>query len=200
MSCSRSTITQEGQETQAAPAAAPDDAVLVAAAQVNPTAFAPLYARYLPPVYRYCYRRLGTSAAAEDATSEVFVKALAAMPRYRAGSFRSWLFTIAHHVTTDILRRQRPQEPLETADEPMDSAPTPEDVVVAADGHRALLARLPVDQRSIVELRLAGLTDAEVAETLGRSVGAVKSTQFRALARLRHLLTSEAVPGEGNPR
>jgi hypothetical protein len=90
MSWSRATITQE---VCAPPATAPDDAALVAAARVDPTAFAPLYARYLPPVYRYCYRRLGTSAAAEDATSEVFVKALAALPRFRAGSFRSWLFT-----------------------------------------------------------------------------------------------------------
>jgi RNA polymerase sigma-70 factor, ECF subfamily len=82
----------------------------------------------------------------------------------------------------------------------VDTALTPEDMAVAAEDHRALLARLPVDQRSIVELRLAGLTDAEVAETLGRSVGAVKSAQFRALARLRHLLTSEANPREGNLR
>jgi DNA-directed RNA polymerase specialized sigma24 family protein len=124
MSWSRATITPEGQESQTPPATAPDDAVLVAAAQVDPTAFAPLYARYLPPVYRYCYRRLGTSAAAEDATSEIFVKVLAALPRYRAVSFRSWLFTIAHHVITDILRRRRPLEPLEAADDPVDTALT----------------------------------------------------------------------------
>jgi RNA polymerase sigma-70 factor (ECF subfamily) len=53
---------------------------------------------------------------------------------------------------------------------------------------RALLAHLPADQRRIVELRLAGLTGVEIARALGRSEGAVKMLQFRAVARLRALL------------
>ena len=54
-----------------------DDAVLAARAAGDPAAFAPLYARYVRPIYRYCYRRLGTHEAAEDATSQVFAKVLA---------------------------------------------------------------------------------------------------------------------------
>ena len=70
-------------------------------AQRDPYAFALLYTRYLDPIHRYCYRRLGSREAAEDATSLVFAKALSALPRYHDTSFRSWLFTIAHHVVID---------------------------------------------------------------------------------------------------
>lgn len=195
---SRSPVALGYLDAQAPSAAARDDAALVAAAQADPRAFAPLYARYLQPVYRYCYRRLGTSAAAEDATSEVFVKVLAGLPRYHEDSFRGWLFTIAHHVTVDALRQYCPQEPLEAAGEAVDTALTPEEEIVSAETQRALLARLPDDQRHVVELRLAGLTGGEIAGVLGRSVGSVKALQFRALARLRRALDRAATPREGD--
>ncbi len=168
-----------------------DDADLVAAARANPAAFAPLYARYLQPVYRYCYLRLGERGAAEDATSEVFLKALAALPHYRDHSFSGWLFTIAHNVVTDALRRRRPGASLDAAVEPADIEPTPEEAALTAEGQRALLALLPEDQRAVVALRLAGLSGTEIAHALGRSVGAVKSLQFRAMTRLRASLDVE---------
>jgi len=56
-----------------------EDAVLAAAAASDPRAFAPLYERYLDAVYRYCYRRLGSREAAEDATSQVFYRAIAGL-------------------------------------------------------------------------------------------------------------------------
>ncbi len=144
----------------------PSDGALVAAAQADRQAFAPLYDRYVDPVYRYCLRRLGSREVAEDATAQVFAKALAALPGYRDRSFRGWLFTIAHNVVSDTLRRRRPEAPLEVADDRPDPAPTPEDVALAAEAGRALralLAQLPADQRRIVELRLAGLTGVEIA-------------------------------------
>jgi len=168
-----------------------DDADLVAAARANPAAFAPLYARYLQPVYRYCYLRLGERAAAEDATSEVFLKALAGLPHYRDRSFSGWLFTIAHNVVTDALRRRRPGVALDASGEPADTEPTPEEAALTAEGQRALLALLPEDQRAVVALRLAGLSGTEIARALGRSVRAVKSLQFRAMTRLRASLDVE---------
>lgn len=73
----------------------------------------------------------------------------------------------------------------------MDAALTPEEEALAAEHCQALLALLPDDQRSVVELRLAGLTGAEIANVLGRSVGAIKALQFRAIARLRLDLAGE---------
>ena len=166
------------------------EAEIIARAKADRRDFAPLYARYLEPVYRFCYRRLGDQEAAEDATSQTFYNALAALPRFRGGSFRAWLFTIAHNATTDVLRRRRPQQPLAEAAEPADGDPTPEEAAVARDERRnlrALVSRLSEDQRQVIELRLAGFTGPEIADLLGRSPAAVKMLQFRALERLRVL-------------
>jgi len=169
------------------------DAALVAAAQRDPQAFAHLYVRYVDPVYRYCYRCLVTRETAEDATSLVFAKALAALPRYRADgpSFRSWLFAIAHNVIADTYRAGHPTRSVDAATAVMDRSPDPEAAALAADERStvaALLAGMPPDQRQVLELRLAGLTTAEIATALGRRPGAVRATQFRAAARLRTLL------------
>jgi RNA polymerase sigma-70 factor (ECF subfamily) len=180
-----------------AEAAAADEAILVAQAQRDPHAFAPLYARYADAIYRYCYRRLGNSDAAADATSLVFAKALAALPRYRAGSFRSWLFAIAHNTVIDGLRLTRCDAQLDVVLDRVDPTPSPEDLILARDSSqelRSALAHLTSDQRHVVELRLAGLTDLEIAETLGRSLAATRMLQVRAVARLRVLLNDrEAV-------
>ncbi|MCA9877726.1 MAG: sigma-70 family RNA polymerase sigma factor [Thermomicrobiales bacterium] len=170
-----------------------DDAHLVARAQADPRAFAPLYTRSVDLVYRYCYRRLGHPEAAADATAQIFAKALAALPRYRtdAPSFRSWLFTIAHNVITDDLRARRPAAPLAAAEHLSATGPSPEDEVLRREAGStvlALLAGLPPDQRQILELRLAGLSGPEIAATLGRSLGSVKIAQVRAFARLRTAL------------
>lgn len=172
-----------------------DEGELVARAQRDRAAFGPLYDRYAEPVYRYCYRRLGSHEAAADATSQTFVQALAALPRYRAGSFRGWLFTIAANVVTDVHRRRRPADSLDDevfgANALADPAPTPEEHALATEDQRsvmALLARLTPEQRRVVELRLAGLTGPEIAAVLGQSITAVRSSQFRAYARLRRLM------------
>lgn len=172
-----------------------DEAVIAMRARRDPEAFAPLYARYVDPVYRYCYRRLGSREVAEDATSAVFQKALTALSGYRGGSFRAWLFTIAHNVVTDIYRERRPTQPFDEArHDPIDPDRTPEEHAMAADDLRtieAVLARVAPDQRRVLELRLAGLTGREIAEVLGRSEAAVKMLQSRAHARLRVLLGAE---------
>jgi RNA polymerase sigma-70 factor (ECF subfamily) len=177
------------------------DAWLVVAAKADPRAFAPLYDRYFDPVYRYCYRRLGHPEAAADATGQIFVKALGALPGYRddAVSFRSWLFAIAHNVLVDEIRRHHPIFPLDEAATLPDAGPSPEAEVLTAETRstiRVLLAQLPPDQQSVMELRLAGLTGPEIAEALGRTLGSIKIAQVRAIARLRTALGVMAAPGE----
>ena len=172
----------------------PDEPALVERARHDVAAFAPLYARYADPVYRYCYRRLGTKEAAEDATSLIFANALAALPRYHAGSFRSWLFAIAHNVVANHLRTARPALSLAATADLAAGTPTPEETVLAAERQRmlrTLLDQLPADQRRVAELRLAGLSGKEIAESMGRSHAAVRMLQQRAIARLRRLLDIE---------
>ena len=172
-------------------AALPDaDAELVAAALVNRAAFAPLYQQYVDPVYRYCLRRLGSRESAEDATSQVFAKVLAGLPGYRAerSTFRSWLFAVSHNVLVDFERARRPQQDLDSADLIADPDPGPEDAALSAESRREvqlLLASVPPDQRRVLELRLAGLSTAEIGWALGMTPNAVRVSQFRALTRLR---------------
>lgn len=176
------------------------EALAVAHAQRDPAAFGPLYEAYFTAIYRYCFYRLGTHPAAEDAASMVFVQALEALPRYRhgsrTGSFRSWLFTIAHNVVANQHRTsgRRPVSPLTAAEILPDSRPSPEDSALAAeDAHAmlALLAQLPHEQRQVVELRLAGLTDQEIARVLGRSHGAIRTAHYRAVLQLRALFGNQ---------
>jgi RNA polymerase sigma-70 factor (ECF subfamily) len=167
-------------------------AELVAHTVHDPRAFALLYRRYLDPIYRYCLHRLGSTEVAEDATSQIFLKALGALSTYAAERpFRSWLFAIAHNVVVDHYRAQREEQPLEAALEVLDSARSPEELAVVGDEVRAvrsLLATLTPEQAHVIELRLAGLTEVEIANALGRRPGAVRAAQFRALGRLRALL------------
>jgi RNA polymerase sigma-70 factor (ECF subfamily) len=184
------------------PAAPADEAAEVARARLDPAAFAPLYHRYALPVFRYCHRLLGNHEAAEDATSLVFANALAALPRYRHerdGAFRTWLFVIAHNAIANSARDARARCPVELDEALPDRRPTPEEVAVTADEHRslrAMLAQLPPDQRRVAELRLAGLTGEEIAQTIGRSHPAVRMLQLRAVARLRELMGGDTA-GEG---
>ncbi len=169
------------------------DASHVRAAQRDPRAFAPLYEAYVDPIYGYCWRLLGDSHAAADATSDTFAKALTALPRYQSHSFRSWLFTIAHRVVIDQVRRRKPLAALEAAGELVDRAPSPEEQHLAGESDLRvveLLKRLPEMQRQIVELRLAGLRSQEIADVLGCRVGAVRTAQYRAHQCLRQLLTT----------
>ncbi|MBL8128581.1 MAG: sigma-70 family RNA polymerase sigma factor [Chloroflexia bacterium] len=154
-----------------------DEAAIIARAQQNPAAFAPLYQAYVTPVYRYCYRRLGSREAAEDATSIIFERVLRALPTFRGASFRAWLFSIAHNTITDTYRRQGTHARvasayLAEAGDLSDPAPVPEQLALLADEQRLLataLAFLPGEQRQVIMLRLSGIPSVEVAHILGLS-------------------------------
>lgn len=171
-----------------------DERLLVERARYERRAFAPLYDRYAEPVYRYAYRRLGDPERAADATSQVFLQALAALPRFRGGSFRSWLFAIAHNVVADSHRRSGRTAELPAAWDAPDPEPSPEHQAIRNDEAAQLvrlLGRLTAEQREVVELRLAGLTGQEIADRLGRSLTSAVSLQWRAFARLRRLLADD---------
>lgn len=181
------------------------DADLVVAAQNDPAAFAALYERYRDDVLRYCYYCLGHWEEAADTSQHVFLNAFAALPRFidRDDAFRAWLFRIAHNEVCSRQRQQarRPRSDLAAAATVPDPAPTPEDAAITADEHqrfRQLLTQLPVDRRHVYELRLAGLTDREIATVLDKHPGAIRTAQFRAVARLRVLMGIELPVNRGS--
>ena len=167
------------------------DREAVLAAQTDPAAFDTLYEQYFDAIFRYCRYRSDHVTDAEDAASVIFSRALGALPRFNAageGTFRAWLFSIAHNTLAKMYRDRRPTRPLDDVSAACDPGRSPEDAAVAADEaatlHR-LLRELPPDQRRVVELRLAGLTGPEIASVIGRSHGSVKMLQLRAFKHLR---------------
>jgi RNA polymerase sigma-70 factor (ECF subfamily) len=177
------------------PSADDPDGAHVARARLDPCAFEPLFDRYWDDIVRYCYYRLDSWEDAEDAASQIFTNAYAALVRFcdDRDSFRPWLFTIAHHEVTNRrrYRLRHPEGSFESASALIDSSPTPEELLVAASACqeiRILLARLPERPRRVTELRLAGLSDREISQVLGVSNDAVRKAQSRAVAHLRELM------------
>jgi RNA polymerase sigma-70 factor (ECF subfamily) len=161
------------------------------ARQGDPRAFALLYRRYLDRVYDYCRHRLGTREAAEDATQTIFVKALGSIRTCRDDElFAGWLFAIARNVITDAYRAGRVAS-VDIDDRPDIADPTrsPEETAIGAEWTREIRHLrddcLRGDDRELLDLRLQGLTDKEIAVALDRSHGAIRVAQHRMLKRLR---------------
>ena len=176
----------------------PDEA-LVLAAQARPEAFGALYARFLPPVYRYLRTRCDSAEDASDLAQVVFIKAMTSLPRFRSGGapFSAWLFRIARNAATDSHRRKRPSVDFDALPEVFAESPAdaPEAEVVKHDRlHRlaALVAALDSDKRELLALRFAaGLTVPEIARVLGRRQGTVKKQLFRLIASLKEHYVEE---------
>ena len=167
----------------------------VRAAQEDHAAFGTLYRRYLDRVYGYSFYLLGDHHDAEDATERTFLAALGAIDQFRdeGATFRSWLFRIAHNQLANALRARsrRRDESLDGVREPA-AADDPARLTSLADDARRLresVASLSEDRRQVVILRFVdGLTSREIGEVLGRTEGAVRVLQHRALRELAVLL------------
>jgi RNA polymerase sigma-70 factor, ECF subfamily len=167
------------------PTGGDDERLLVEAAKADPSRFADLYERNFDRVYAFVARRVGSRSEAEDLTAEVFHQALAHLGRFewRGAPFVAWLLQIARNALADRWQR-RAREQGEPSPEPADDGR-----LVDVD-HRAMLAdlvgRLPHDQQRVVLARFVEQKSIrEIAEALGRTEGAVKQLQFRALETLR---------------
>ncbi len=177
------------------------DAVLSAARDGDERAWAIIYDDLAPVVLGYLRGQRATHA--EDTASEVFLQIVRDLPRFQGdeSNFRSWVFTITHHRLIDARRTasRRPSEP--TPSEQIDpllpaseSEPLALENVATEEIHR-LCEILTAEQRTVILLRfVSGLTLPEIAEVVGKRVGAVKAMQRRALAMLRKELTSDPYP------
>jgi len=161
--------------------------LLVAAAQKDPARFADLYELHFERVYAYIARRVADRDVAEDLTADVFHKALASLRTYewRGAPFAAWLLRIAANALVDRSKRLgREVSGAEDVPEPW-AAPKLDDIE-----HRAHLFRLvnelPANQRLVIQQRFVEEKSIrDVARAIGRSEGAVKQLQFRALESLR---------------
>jgi RNA polymerase sigma-70 factor (ECF subfamily) len=168
----------------------------------QPAAIESLLRQIRPMVLRYCRARLGRISghyqAADDVAQEVCIALLSALPRYRdmGRPFASFVFGIASHKVADAMRSASSLAiPTEDLPDEADDRPGPEETAVAyleAERVRKLLARLPVQQRELIVLRvLAGMSAQETGNELGMTPGAVRVAQHRALIRLRAIAREE---------
>jgi RNA polymerase sigma-70 factor (ECF subfamily) len=170
------------------------DDVLAAAQAGAAWAFEVLY-RDLSPVVTG-YLRLHGAAEPDDLASETFLGVFTGLAAFHGDeeALRSWVFTIAHRRLIDDWRRRsrRPQLTDDAGDLTVHPGGDAEDDALVrvgtADVHR-MCSELPDDQRSVLLLRvLADLTVEQVAQVMGRSIGAVKALQRRGLRTLRDRL------------
>jgi RNA polymerase sigma-70 factor (ECF subfamily) len=151
------------------------------------------------PVYAIAYHALGNVAEAQDLTQEVFLRALRSLDQYRVtgAPFRAWIATIARNLIRDGWRGHRPAHvaidhafDLPTADA------GPERLAINADERRQLLTALdtlPTDYQTVIRLRIFdGLSADSTGQIMGRSAGAIRQLQHRALSALRAVLTEES--------
>jgi RNA polymerase sigma-70 factor, ECF subfamily len=159
-------------------------------------AFGQLYDHYRTRVYRFVYYRVGSTALAEDLTSETFFRALRSMGsfQWQGKDFGAWLMTIARNLTTDHFKAGKTRLELATDDMTAHDGTTdgPETHVLSSLTNHALLAalkELPHEQQECLIMRfLQGLSIAETALVLDRSPGAVKQLQLRGIRGLAKLL------------
>jgi RNA polymerase sigma-70 factor, ECF subfamily len=169
-----------------------EDAELILAAQQNPTLFQVLYDRWAVPVYQYFYHRTGEIASAEDLTSQLFLAAYQALPRYQhRGHFAAWLFTIARNQAKEYYRKSGREVPLETAYD-LTSPSDPAVEVTQEDEIRCLvqlIRSLPEREQEMIRLRyIANLSFADMAILYHKRPDAVKKSLYRLQARLQSLL------------
>ena len=153
-----------------------------------------LYRAHVDVIYRYVWARVRDDSLAEDLTAQVFLKALEGLPTYQPSGkpFVAWLYRIAYARIVDHWRKleRRPEVPLEETLPSLE--PRPEELLeFEADWVMAmeLLAQLTDDQQDVVILRFIGeMSLADIAQTVGKTVGATKALQYRALATLARLL------------
>ena len=176
-----------------------EERALIEAAQKDPSRFAELYELYFERVYAYIARRVRERSAAEELTSHVFHQALANLGRFqwRGAPFAAWLFRIAANSIADRAQRMARESSAESNPSLEGLAADPEtnleQIEMLARVYR-LVDQLPWDQRYVIRLRFAEEKSIrEIAQQLSRSEGAIKQLQFRALQRLRTLVSEKNV-------
>jgi RNA polymerase sigma-70 factor (ECF subfamily) len=178
------------------------DSALIARAQENPEAFGLLYERYVGRIYNYIYYRTGNHQDAEDLTARTFYQALRHISRYvdRGAPFSAYLYRIAHNALANW-HRDRSRRQIISLDELVMGTLKREGPASQTEEHerQALLLQvvrqLPPERQQLLILKFVEqMRNAEIAEVMGRTEGAIKSLYHRTLVALRDEL---AASGDG---
>jgi RNA polymerase sigma-70 factor (ECF subfamily) len=175
---------------------ADDVALLSKAREYDSVALGELYDRYSGRIYSYIYYHVGDQDLAQDLTSNVFIKMLDAILADKSWqlSFTGWLYRIAHNAVVDHFRRHQQERHLPLEEELVSTLDNPVATVesmLTSESVRAAMHHLTDEQQQVIALKFAeGMSNLEVAGMMGKTEGAIKSLQYRALTALRRHLES----------
>src|SRR5207302_11001138 len=151
-----------------------------------------LYLLHFDRIYSYLHMSVGNRHDAEDLTTQTFMRMLESIKRFRwrSAPFSAWLFRIAHNLAMDHFRASRRWQPEEEIPEPRDEIePSAEVAAMQSIGRQSMLELiegLSTEQQQVLTLKFVfTLPNAEVATILGKTEGAIKSLQHRALVSLQ---------------
>jgi len=167
---------------------------LVDLAQKGDTeAFGKIYDALVKPVYRYIYYRVDQHIA-EDLTEETFLKVWQNLSKYKTGKhpFSAWVFRIAHNLVCDYYRKNETSAEIDEnlADTKHDASPTYQlNLKLNEVKLRKAINKLPENYQQVILLKYINEEENNIiAEVIGKSEGAVRTLQFRALEKLRSIL------------
>jgi RNA polymerase sigma-70 factor (ECF subfamily) len=171
-----------------------DDGLLARAIKGDADAFGDLYERHLMSIFRYVYYRIGEVREAEDLTETIFVKVWQALPKFKLGksSFRTWIYRVAHNTLVDHYRTKKEEFELPEDAPIKSSSPLPEEEVIAMERSEQIsvaIRRLNPQHQEVLTLRFINeMSHEEAAKVMGKSTGAVRVLQYRALKALQQQL------------
>ncbi len=163
------------------------------AQQGDSAAFGEIYDELVKPVYRYIYYRVEKQIA-EDLTEETFLKAWQNLSKYKAGKFpfSAWVFRIAHNLVIDYYRKNETASEIDEnhPDTKSHSSPSHQlNLKLNEIKLKKAIKKLPENYQQIIILKFINEADNKViSKVIGKSEGAVRTLQFRALEKLRNLL------------
>jgi RNA polymerase sigma-70 factor, ECF subfamily len=163
-----------------------------------------LYLIHFDRIYSYLHVSVGNRHDAEDLTTQTFLRMLESIGRFRwqSAPFSAWLFRIAHNLAMDHFRANRRWQPEEEPPEPdPDESTSAEAGALESIGRRSMLELiedLSGEQQQVLTLKFVfNFSNAEAATILGKTEGAIKSLQHRALVSLQKQLQRREQAGEG---
>ena len=178
------------------------DRLLQQARAFDQEALAKIYDLYSDSLYAYAYKHVGMAQVAEDLVAETFRRFLSSLERGGGPQdhLRAYLYRITHNLITDLYRREPPPAQELDEDRLVEDGPGPSSVLdeqQESDRVRQALRLLTPEQRQVLSLKfLEGWSSGEIAQTMDKSLGAVKALQHRGVAALQRILVESEDPSQ----
>jgi RNA polymerase sigma-70 factor (ECF subfamily) len=187
-------MTEDSTQTQSRPKESPQEVrrLVDRAQQGDRDALEELYLIHFDRIYSYLHMSVGNRHDAEDLTTQTFLRMLESVGRFRwqSAPFSAWLFRIAHNLAMDHFRSRRRWQPEQDVPEPPgEEEPSAELEAMQSIGRQSMLElieKLSPEQQQVLTLKFVfNFPNADVATILGKTEGAIKSLQHRALVSLQ---------------